>query len=61
MSFLTSSASLPNDADLGIGHIFKVLFHATWVRFIFSVRPTAANATACFQTPSSRNNDHHDS
>jgi hypothetical protein len=32
-----------------------------WTRFIFSVRLTAANATACFQTASSRNNDHHDS
>jgi hypothetical protein len=30
-------------------------------RFIFSVRPTAANATACFQIPSSRNNNHDDS
>jgi hypothetical protein len=28
MSFLTSSASLPDEADLGIGHIFSVLFHA---------------------------------
>jgi hypothetical protein len=30
-------------------------------RLIFSVRPTAANATACFQIPSSRNNNHDDS
>jgi hypothetical protein len=29
--------------------------------FIFSVCPRAANATACFQTPSSRNNNHDDS
>ena len=30
-------------------------------RFIFSVCPTDANATACFQTPSRQNNAHHDS
>jgi hypothetical protein len=28
---------------------------------IFSVHPMAANATACFQTPSSQSNAHHDS
>jgi hypothetical protein len=42
--------------------------HETFVRdaacelqFMFSVRPTVANATTCFQIPSSWNNNHDDS